>query len=64
MTEPDTCSEVYSDIEKSMHDSENNCSRRRSPTDNYTDTSINTVSKKIFQKLITKNLIFYIFTSP
>jgi hypothetical protein len=54
MTEPDTCSEVYSDIEKSIHDSENNGSRRRSPTDNYTDTSINTVSKKI-QKLIIKS---------
>jgi hypothetical protein len=63
MTEPDTCSEVYSDIEKSIHDFENNSSRRRSPTDNYTDTSINTVSKKKFQKLI-KNLIFYMSTSP
>ena len=39
MTEPETCSEVYSDIEKSFQESENG-SNPRSPSENYTDTSI------------------------
>lgn len=40
MTEPETCSEVYSDIEKSLQESENG-SHRRSQSDNNTDTSQN-----------------------